>query len=81
MKKRITIWYIIKKTTDFLVPNWLFNWLKKHPFLPLIIVLLLYVGNAILTRTNIFPIPCISIFGTKCIQHEQTAERPFRGGY
>jgi len=49
--------------------------------MPLIIVLILYVGNAILTRTNIFPISCISMFDSKCFQQEQMEERPFRGGY
>ena len=81
MKKRITIWYFIKKASDIVIPNRLFRWLKKHPFIPLVIVLILYVGNAIITKTSIFPIPCISLFGTKCIQHEQPEMRPFKGAY
>ena len=77
----MAIWKAISKVSNFLVPNWLFNGLKKYPWLPLIIVIILYVGNAVLSNTKIFPIPCISIFGTKCIQTQQEEIRPFRGGY
>jgi len=82
MKKRITIWYILKKTIDFLVPNWLFNGLKKYPCLPLIIVLILYFVNQLLSGEKLnFKLPCVSIFGTQCIQHQQEEIKPFRGAY
>lgn len=81
IKKRITLWYILRKTINFLVPDWLFNFLKKHPFLPLIIILLLYAGSSIIKHTDIFPIPCIGILGNDCIQQEQIEDQPFRGIY
>lgn len=48
IKKRITFWYILWKTINFVVPNWLFNFLKKYPFIPLILVILFWIANSIL---------------------------------
>jgi len=81
MNYKNTIWYYLAALVNFLVPIWLFNWLKKNPYKPLVIVLLLYTFNAIYTNNSLFPLPCISIFGTDCILGESPIERPYRGLY
>lgn len=77
----MNLWKFIQKISDFVIPDWLFRWLKKHPFMPLIIVLSLYVITKILSNSDIFPIPCISIFGNECFEMEQPSIRPYRGYY
>lgn len=41
----MSFWKTYKKIVDFLVPDWLFKWLKKYPYGPLIIVIALYIIN------------------------------------
>lgn len=49
IKKRITLWYILRKTINFVVPNGLFNFLKKFPFIPLLLVLLFWITISLFT--------------------------------
>ena len=77
----MNIWKIYWKIVNFLCPDWLFNFLKKYYYLPFLLVIILYVGNAIFTKVNIFPLPCTSIFGGSCVKQESPAEKPFKGLY
>lgn len=81
MNYKKTIWFYLAAIVNFLVPIWLFEWLKKNPFKPLIVVLILYAASSIYNNTAIFPLPCISIFGTDCIIEESISETPHRGFY
>lgn len=81
MNYKKTIWFYLSAIVNFLVPNWLFEWLKKNPFKPLIIVLILYLLSSLKNDYNFFPLPCISILGTNCIMEESPNEIPYRGFY
>lgn len=41
----MNFWKTYNNIIGFLVPDWLFKWLKKHPFTPLLIILVLYIIN------------------------------------
>lgn len=77
----MTVWKLISKINNTLVPAWLFKFLKKHPFYPIVAVVILYFGNAFFDGEKDFSLPCISIFGNKCIENERAPEMPYRGGY
>jgi hypothetical protein len=55
MSKETTLWTVLNKIGNFLAPDWLMNWWKKHPFLPAVVVITAYLIYWIYNRFIYIP--------------------------